>query len=254
MAKRGNYRRQDLQLARRVIWRRAIFITSSLGGLLLVFWAWQVWQSASILPLRTVHITGNGDISFLQPEEVESTVTAHLQGNFFSLNMDAVRRQVESLPWVASAGMSRQWPDTLYVTVREHQPRWRWQGLESSSQKGLVSQQGVLFFPQNIQGFQHLPLLLSTENDYGFLLRLFQEMQEIVDVLGMPVAKLRMDERRAIIVNLQQGPELILGRSDIMARLSRFVAVYPHIRRPHNKTLLRADLRYTSGLAIRWSS
>jgi cell division protein FtsQ len=229
-------------------------VMAGLGGCFAPVLLWQTWQSTQLLPLRAVHVAGDGAVHFLQPQDVQSMVAAHLQGNFFSLDVNAVRRQVESLPWVASAGIARQWPDTLLVTVSEHQPLWRWQGLEASSQKGLVSQQGVLFFPQSMRGFGHLPLLRSTQNDYNFLLRLFQEMQEIVDVLGMPVAELRMDERRSITVNLQQGPELVLGRADIMARLTRFVAVYPLIRRPHNKTLLRADLRYTSGLAIRWSS
>ena len=42
--------------------------------------------------------------------------------NILAVDVDAMRSKIEADPWVASATVQRELPDTLHVTVQEHEP------------------------------------------------------------------------------------------------------------------------------------
>ena len=49
-----------------------------------------------------------------------------VRGNFFLLNLDAVKTRVESLPWVYQASVRRQWPQDVHVRFTEQQLAAHW--------------------------------------------------------------------------------------------------------------------------------
>jgi len=71
-----------------------------------------------IFPVREVrlqaapaHVTRN---------QVEIIVRRALRGNFFTLDLDAVREAFARLPWVRNVELRRRWPDRLEVELEEH--------------------------------------------------------------------------------------------------------------------------------------
>ena len=49
---------------------------------------------------------------------------ALLRGNFFSINLEAVRSALEKLPWVRKVEVRRQWPSRIEVKDRGASCRW----------------------------------------------------------------------------------------------------------------------------------
>ncbi|GCF08301.1 cell division protein FtsQ/DivIB [Dictyobacter arantiisoli] len=73
--------------------------------------------------LKSVDVVGTTDTTLLQ-----SIQQMHLKGqNIFLVNVDDLKTRIESSPLVASAVMSKQYPDQLTVTITERQPVVLWQ-------------------------------------------------------------------------------------------------------------------------------
>lgn len=51
-------------------------------------------------------------------------------------------------------------------------------------------------------------------------------------------------------MQLDKGPVLILGRGDVVARLQRFIDVYPLL--DEHERIAYLDLRYDTGIAVGW--
>ena len=67
-----------------------------------------------------------GSFKYLQPQQVEHIVARNKPGNFFSIELEDIKRQIEELAWVQQAEVRREWPDTLSVHVVEQRPVMRW--------------------------------------------------------------------------------------------------------------------------------
>jgi cell division protein FtsQ len=76
------------------------------------------------MPLRSVQV--EGEFRKLSAEHLQHAVANAVRGGFFTVNVDAVRRAAESLPWVASARVRRVWPDALQLHVVEQRAAARW--------------------------------------------------------------------------------------------------------------------------------
>jgi len=94
-------------------------------------------------PVMNVDVEGTLDYTdrFALREHVER----HTQYGFYGLNVDAIRNDVESMPWVSKAHIRRVWPGRLMVTVEEHEPAARF------NDDMLVSKSMELFKPAALQ-------------------------------------------------------------------------------------------------------
>lgn len=88
-----------------------------------------------------------------------------MQGqNIFLLNVAVLTERVEAFPQVATANLSKQWPNQLLVTVAERIPVILWQ-----TPQGIysVDNQGVLIAPVNgTAGADHLGMVVDVTNQH----------------------------------------------------------------------------------------
>jgi cell division protein FtsQ len=91
------------------------------------------------LPVK--HVVFTEPLPHTKRGEVEQVLPAALKGNFFSLNLDAVRGALEKLPWVRKVAVRRQWPDRLEISIEEHKPVARW----GDGRGELVNSYGEVF-------------------------------------------------------------------------------------------------------------
>lgn len=196
------------------------------------------------MPLRTVHI--EGEFRNLSAEQLQAAISSTVQGGFFSVNVDAVRRAAEALPWVASASVRRVWPDGLDLQVVEQRAAARW------GDTGVVNFSGQLFEPAAETIPQHLPQLSGPVERRRRVIEHYIEMTDALSPLGRRVASLSLDQRRSWVVTLDNGVELRLGRENALQRVEKFVNVYPAVFASRESELKTVDLRYSNGFAVRW--
>ncbi len=225
-------------------------IHSLTGLLLLALLAFSVMQCAEWLqdpyrfPLRVVEV--EGELRYQQRETLQQSLTPHIEGGFFSVDVAGVRNVVEGLPWVYQARVQRIWPDILSVTIEEQDPIAHW------GEDGFLNRFGEPFVPGNTPELTGLPWLSGPAGHEKTVLGQYQSMAKTLATLGMQVARVELDERRAWHVELSNGVQLELGRTDTYRRLQRFVRAYTEVFAARLDELQRVDLRYSNGFSVDW--
>jgi cell division protein FtsQ len=181
---------------------------------------------------------------------LRSAGAARLEGNFFTVDLAAVRESFETVPWVRRAQVRRIWPNTLRVGIEEHRPLAVWQDGR------LVNRQGELF-AANVAEAEAEGALLEFAGPPGSeaeVTRRWRELREQLAPLAIAPEALTLTQRYAWSARLDNGTVLLLGREQglpIAERVARWVALAPTVHARLNREIAAVDLRYPNGFAIR---
>lgn len=187
--------------------------------------------------------------------EVERVLQPVLKGNFFSVNLEAVRGALERLPWVRQVQVRRVWPSRLEVRVEEHRAAARW-GLGRNE---LVNSYGEVFAAQLAEEqLAPMPLLYGPAGTAPEVLARHAELVGQFARIGERPVQLLLSPRLAWQLKLDSGMVLNMGREQPKAplgvRLQRFLEVYPEAVAKLAKRPAVVDLRYPNGFAMRVAS
>ena len=184
--------------------------------------------------------------------EVDQVLPSALRGNFFSLDLEAVRVALEQLPWVRRAQIRRVWPATLEVSIEEHRAVARW----GEGYAEMVNSHGEVFaalLPEN--DMRRLPLLAGPTGTAREVLEHFVAFNETLASVGERASQLSLSARLAWQLKLENGMRVEIGRehpkSPVGPRLERFVAVYPSMVAGLPVLPTVVDLRYPNGFAMK---
>jgi cell division protein FtsQ len=218
-------------------------------GVLLLFAGSAAWgvvtlTDPAVLPLKIVRI--DGELKHLDRRALEQAVGGVMEGNFFTVDLEAVRSAALRLAWVDQVTVRRIWPDTLNMQVEEQQPLARW------GARQLVNGRGGVFTPEPESLKAELPSLEGPAESAEEMVAHYQSMGNRFGALKLDIERLVMDGRGAWTVGFKQGLELKLGHTDTEARVERFVRLYPRLEQAENRRVKRIDMRYANGVAVLW--
>lgn len=192
----------------------------------------------------------SGNLQRTSATQVRAAAAPFASDGFFATNLSEVRQAVEGLPWVAEAQVTRIWPNTLAISLREHQPLARWNATGVLS--GLEHHGGVLLSIDGSEDIQGLVRLYGPEGRHEEVLNAWFDISSQLSRTGLHVDALKLDERGSWTVMLNNGTQLRLGRERRDERLARFIAVHEQIRlQPQHAQMV--DMRYANGMAIQWA-
>jgi len=224
--------------------QRALRLVSAVGFAAILaagaVWTWRTLH----WPIEVVRI--DSAVAHADRERLKETMTRHTRAGFFGVDLAALRRALVELPWVRDASLRRVWPDQLRVEVVEHEVAATWNG------DALLSERGVVFEPVSVTGHA-VPALEGPQGRAAAMLERLRAYESRLARIDLSVRAVEQDARRAWRLRLDNGVTLRLGRDEVMARLERFVAVWPRALRPRADAMAAVDLRYTNGLAVSWS-
>jgi cell division protein FtsQ len=129
------------------------------------------------------------------------------------------------------------------MNVTEQQPLVRWQ------EDKLLNIRGELFQPGAGEIPAGLPILSGPDGSESEVARRYRELESELAVLGLVVAKVVLDARRAWTVTTESGLVIKLGSKDGVARLARFIRIYPSLQ-GEQREMTQVDLRYPNGFAV----
>ena len=218
-----------------------------LGALALGALAVAVTLTVGALDQNITQVAVTGSFQRVTPVEVEQAVKARVRDTgLVSVDLGAVRRAVEQLPWVDSATVERQWPRALNIRVTEQVPAARW------GANGLLNTRGELFISEARHIPPELPRLSGPRGTETEVARRYLAAQGQLIEAGMRLTAVRLDARGAWEFDLDNGITVRLGRRQVDERLQRFVTTGVGQIAAHASDIGYIDMRYTNGFAIGW--
>lgn len=169
------------------------------------------------LGIDRVLITGQSETSEV---DVLDRLAIGEYPSLITLDVDAARARIESLPWVAQATLKKLYPDTLEVVVRERSPFALWQNGESVS---LIDREGAVISTYIDERYVRLPLVVGEGAN--------KRVAEFLDILdAYPALKSRVragvlvSDRRWNVV-LAEAMEILLPEKDPRSALERLATL-----------------------------
>ncbi len=204
---------------------------------------WLKLMDPQTLPLKQVQL--EAPFNKISKQVLHEVLRKRISGGFFSLDVEAVTKALNALPWVNHVEVRRVWPDTLHVTVNEQVALARWRD------QALVNVDGELFYPAVETFPPDLVELNGPEDTVALMAQQFHRFNETLRQGGLAMQRIHLSERRAWELELNNNTVIVLGRSDMGQRLQRFVRFYPQLM-ASAKEVRRVDMRYTNGFAVQW--
>lgn len=203
------------------------------------------WGDFVSARVGVVHL--EGDYRHLDRLRVERIFERLYELRLFAVDLHAVERAFEDIPWVRHATVRRIWPATLQVELEEYEAVAYW------GRDALLSADGEIFTPP-LSKRRELPLFEAPPGRERAVLAFYRGLAPELDAAGARIAVLREDERRSWSVQLAGGPHLTLGRSHSQELLHERVRRYAAARRAGFAGFTAdacVDLRYADGFALR---
>lgn len=221
-------------------------LLTGLAALLLACAGLQLLLRSPLFPVREIVV--RGPLKNAVRGDIEAALKG-LGGNFFAVDLAALRARLEQVPWVRRVDVRRAWPDRIEARVEEHVAFARW------GDAGLVNTFGEPFAAHIAgDGAAQLPLFAGPQGSEAELARRYRRFTELLAPLGDAPERVILTARHAWQLRLAGGLHLELGRDGAEAveqRLARFVAAYPESIGRLARRYEHVDLRYPNGFALR---
>lgn len=257
--RRGWFPRRLGHVLGRLLLALGILLPCGYGGLHLAGYALSS-PRFQMNPEEDVLIDGN---TFVSREEVLSVLglllysPAGRRTNVLRINLDEERKQVESIPWVRSAIVSRIFPNRLALHIVERTPV---AFVNVGGKLKLVDGDGVLLEKPDKANFTFPVLVgldaLGNAGDRQGRLAIYQEfVRQLGDEpssAGWLVSEVDLGDADDLKVLLVEGRETIqahFGRNDFKQRFRDFLALLPEVRRT-NTQIDSVDLRYRNQVVV----
>lgn len=199
--------------------------------------------------LKRMELTG--DTAPVNLVGFETQVLPAIEGSFFSVNLNKVREQVESQPWVRKAIVQRAWPNTLRVDIQTHKPLALW------GEAQLVNTYGEVFTANVAEATeqQALAQLSGPAGSEMLVSRMYVDSALSLAAIGLVPTTVALSDRYGWTFETAQGIRLELGREQedmgVEDKLARLKRIFPTIQARLMETMEVIDMRYPRGVAIK---
>ena len=229
----------------------------------MIFIGMLVWLSQRpVFALRQVVIepVAGQALKHINKPVVKQQVLETVQGNFFSVRLEDVKRGFESMPWVRHANVRRVWPNGLIVSIEEQKPFGTWGGADSHT---LMNAHGELFAGRVSDVGDGIVLIdfYGPEEASKEVMRLYERANAWFKPWNAEVKSLTLSERYAWHVKLSNGMKVEFGRDEENSdktltedRVARLFKYWPQVQEKWANRVDAIDLRYANGFAIHLAS
>lgn len=213
--------------------------------LLAILYAWQYLQHHQLFPIKDVAVIDTA--AHVDPKAVKAIALPDVESGFFRFSVENLQAQLNNIPWVQQASVTREWPNKLVIEFTEYKPVARW------DDKALIASDGTVFSPGAYAKVPaNLPLLNGPNAEADSVLTYYELMQKMLTPLHFQIKEIDVSNRLAWNLLLNNGMRINLGEQHPIERLQAFIAAYPQIIAQPNEVADYVDMRYDHGMAVHW--
>lgn len=236
---------------------RLLFLCLGVAALSLLFMrGYQMLLSSTLLSVARIQVNG---CKHLQPDTIIQQAGIRPGDSILGLDLDEISRRVSSHPWVASAVIIREIPDSIRIDIEERQPFALVRGREFF----LVDPRGRAFvqaFPAEYPGLPIIsgmdPASVGPGGDLpqdlmALLSALYRDCQDYLP--WRLISEIQYAANVGLrVYTLRGGMAITLGRGDYGARMARLGRVLRHLeKRGLHHHLRGIDLAYRDRVFVR---
>lgn len=209
-----------------------------LGGYTL----YQRISQAKIAKLEVLNVSANAQKLLIDH------LHEHVQGSYFTADLEQIRDQALSLSWVDRVVVSRQWPDSIVLRVIPRHAVARW------GTGRLLSDDGVVFQPVEPLAVAHLPLMHGPQSQANVMMNKYHDINQMFAPMGIHLKELYLTERMTWFMQFDSGLRIIVDQDQTMSKLQQLSGLASKDLKPVWPNIAAIDLRYRNGLAIQWKN
>ncbi|RRJ85343.1 cell division protein FtsQ/DivIB [Aestuariirhabdus litorea] len=202
---------------------------------------------AEVVNQPIVRVAVKGRLMHMPKEQVQVAMQPYLNSRFFTVDLDAMQADLLTLPWVQTVSLRRQWPGVIEISVTEQVPVARWQS------GALLNSEGNSFVVENAADFVTLPHLIGPDSSEIEVMEQYQTLSNLLRPNGLNIRELRLTNRGSWEL-LTDDFVIMIGRSHVVDKIQRFVAVYDAALKDNGRPITKVDVRYLNGVAVAWGS
>jgi len=224
--------------------RKLLLKATILGALCCLIWyGWEYTKPVNF-PIKNVKIFATYD--HVEQKPLQKIVSSYLDNGFFYLNVIGLKQQLLKLPWVYAVSIQRQWPDTVTINVAEQHPILQW------GTKALINPEGTVFTPPPSSFPKDLPIIFGPQEKEPEIFALYQKMLLTLEPLDLVIKQLVLKSHHHWEIILNNNTIVYLKEAEPITQLELLASLYRKVTAEHDKPPKSIDLRYQSGLAIKW--
>ena len=232
----------------------AILAAFSLMLFFAVFLADQILRPG-YFTIESIHIEGSQ--YRVDPRTIERTAWRSVHGNYFSVNLNAIEEQLKEIPGVYAVAVRRIWPGALRISITESEGLAKWSELRPDASPG--AERFVNLPPGRVLG--QIPELSGPAKQRQAVFNTYLETDRRLWPLGLEITTVNLTRAgdwtfriRSSQFDSSAGFLLVVGRQDPVVKVNDFAQVFEVALGGQAGSIAAIDLRYPSGLAVRWKS
>ncbi|WP_439294784.1 cell division protein FtsQ/DivIB [Lonepinella sp. BR2882] len=227
---------------------KPLLLLLCLGLLYYTYTNWQAWlEKLDDKPISAFALLGSPQYTTYSDVRDQILQMGELKG-FFGQDVNAVRDQIQSMPWIKGALVRKIWPDRLSILVIEYTPVAYW------NENEFVTSDGTVFsLPFDKLKNTDMPRLFGSDYQSKEVLEAWYKIYKDLKAKNLNLKTLAVNERGSWEIMLDNDITLKLGRGEWKSKIDRFVTIYPQIEVPENKKINYVDLRYKVGAAVNFT-
>ena len=194
-------------------------------------------------PIMKIKI--ENQLDYVSSQDIKDLLSVRMGTGFFRFDAKGLKSDLEKLSWVDEASISRLWPETLSLHLREQVAIAYW------NDEQLLNPRGEVFSPGDAEKTIGVPYLYGPDGSQRQVMEQFQAFNKIFIPTGLNVSGIKLSDRGSWNLMIDDSIQISVGRKKVSDRIKRFIKLYEKSNLKANFRNSEVDLRYENGIAVK---
>ena len=194
-------------------------------------------------PIASINI--EGDLKRVSIKGMETVVLELKNEGFLTVNQGKYKDKLETMDWVKSVKINKQWPDTINVIVVEDDVIALW------NKRLLLNSSGELYALDQRVVPDELIQFFGPEDRENEVYRRYKLYNDELVTRGILIEEIELDLRGSWVITVRPSIKIKLGEDNTEERFERFLTIWDQSLLENFELISYIDLRYSEGFVIK---